>query len=288
MTYVGKILVLLIMAMSLVFLGVSVTAFVTVTNWKEANAKTQAELKKTQGLLATRDAEKKHAEANLEKAQSEFAATSKKYEDQDRRPDDRPEHRQGRDHPAPDHPDRRPGQCRLGRRRVPGPDPGDDRAPRPAQRLDRLGQQAQDRADREERPDPHPPGASSTPRSARPRGSARTSPRPSGRSAALGGSIDLSRLPSVGGDIPSDVEGKVAKVDPKTGKSLEISIGSDDGVTWAWSCILFRTQPMAEYLGKVRITAVDPDQAVAVVIGNTVHGKKIKEGDNVSSTLRSK
>jgi hypothetical protein len=45
MTYVGKILVLLIMAMSLVFLGVSVTAFVTVTNWKQATADKDKELK---------------------------------------------------------------------------------------------------------------------------------------------------------------------------------------------------------------------------------------------------
>ncbi len=44
---------------------------------------------------------------------------------------------------------------------------------------------------------------------------------------------------------------------------------------------------MPEYLGKVKVGLVEPDQAVANVIGNTVHGKKIMEGDNVSSTLRS-
>ncbi len=65
MTYVGKILVLLIMAMSLVFLGVSVTAFVTATNWKEATAKKDADLKKVQGQLATRESEKKDLEAKL-------------------------------------------------------------------------------------------------------------------------------------------------------------------------------------------------------------------------------
>ncbi len=50
---------------------------------------------------------------------------------------------------------------------------------------------------------------------------------------------------------------------------------------------LFRTSPQPEYLGKVKVGLVEPDQAVANVIGNTVHGKKIMEGDNVSSTLRS-
>ncbi len=82
MTYVGKILVLLIMAMSLVFLGVSVTAFVTATNWKEATAKKDAELKKVQGQLATSESGKKDAEAKLLTAQTDMAATSKKYEDQ--------------------------------------------------------------------------------------------------------------------------------------------------------------------------------------------------------------
>jgi hypothetical protein len=69
---------------------------------------------------------------------------------------------------------------------------------------------------------------------------------------------------------------------------MEISIGADDGIFVGMELYLFRTDPMPEYLGKVRVTAVDPDQAVALVIGKTVNGKKIKEGDNVSSTLRSK
>ncbi|HEY2154024.1 MAG TPA: hypothetical protein VGH33_00240, partial [Isosphaeraceae bacterium] len=82
MTYVGKILVLLIMAMSLVFLGVSVTAFVTATNWKEATAKKDAELKKVQGQLATSDSARKDAEAKFQTLQTDAAATTKKYEDQ--------------------------------------------------------------------------------------------------------------------------------------------------------------------------------------------------------------
>src|ERR1700743_3614707 len=82
MTYVGKILVLLIMAMSLVFLGVSVTAFVTATNWKEATAKKDADLKKVQGQLATSDSGKKDAEGKLLGLHTDLAATTKKYEDQ--------------------------------------------------------------------------------------------------------------------------------------------------------------------------------------------------------------
>ena len=39
MTFVGKILVILIMAFSLVFLGVSTVVFSTATNWKKKSAK---------------------------------------------------------------------------------------------------------------------------------------------------------------------------------------------------------------------------------------------------------
>ena len=44
---------------------------------------------------------------------------------------------------------------------------------------------------------------------------------------------------------------------------MEISIGSDDGLAVGQELYVFRTQPRAEYLGKVKIVAVDPDQAVA-------------------------
>ena len=52
------------------------------------------------------------------------------------------------------------------------------------------------------------------------------------------------------------------------------------------SCTSYRVSPRPEYLGKVAIVSVDPDQAVAKVIGNTYMGKKIKEGDIVSSTIK--
>ena len=37
---------------------------------------------------------------------------------------------------------------------------------------------------------------------------------------------------------------------------------------------------------KSSIVAVDPDQAVVKVVGKTYQGKKIKEGDIVSSTIK--
>ena len=88
-----------------------------------------------------------------------------------------------------------------------------------------------------------------------------------------------------GTESPPLVEGEVAKVDA-TNSKLEITIGSDDGLAVDHELFIFRTKPRPEYLGKIKIISVDPDQAVAKVIGKTIQGKKIQEGDIVSSTLK--
>ena len=67
---------------------------------------------------------------------------------------------------------------------------------------------------------------------------------------------------------------------------MEMTIGSDDGLVVGHELFIFRTIPRPEYIGKVVIVSVEPDRAVARVIGNTYQGKKIKEGDIVSSTIK--
>ena len=286
MTYVGKILVLLIMAMSLVFLGVSVTAFVTVTNWKTAHAKAQDDLKKVQGQLGTRDSEKKDAEAKLEQAKSELATTTKKYEDQ----------------LTAQTADLNTAKGEITQLNTTLTDAQANAALAVAEAQARTQEMTGLRGQLSASIDSGNKlkieqteknvqiltlqrQLDASERSAK--GLRENLAKALGQIRALGGSVDLSRAPSTS-DIPTDVEGKVLKVDPRTGRSVELSIGSDDGIYIGMELYLFRTQPMAEYLGKVKVTAVDPDQAVATVIGNTVNGKKIKEGDNVSSTLRSK
>lgn len=86
-------------------------------------------------------------------------------------------------------------------------------------------------------------------------------------------------------ESPPTVTGEVKAV--KLNKKVQLTIGSDDGLVVGHELFLYRTSPRAEYLGKIRVISVDPDQAVGEVIGNTIQGKKIKEGDRVSSTLRS-
>jgi len=88
-----------------------------------------------------------------------------------------------------------------------------------------------------------------------------------------------------GHENPPAVEGEVSRV-KSDNRSLEISIGSDDGLVPGHELFLYRTSPQPEYLGKVKVISVDPDQSVARVIGATINGKKIKEGDIVSSTIR--
>ena len=95
-------------------------------------------------------------------------------------------------------------------------------------------------------------------------------------------STDIAQIKGL--EAPPPVTGEVTKVDP-TNKRFEISIGADDGLVIGHELFLFRTKPRAEYLGRGQIIAVDPDQAVLRVMGSTVQGKKIKEGDIVSSTI---
>jgi len=100
-----------------------------------------------------------------------------------------------------------------------------------------------------------------------------------------GFSDDVSQVTSA--DSPPPVEGQVKKVD-KANKTVEISIGSDDGLVPGHELYLYRVSPRPEYLGRLKIMSVDPDQAVAKVIKGTVQSKKIQEGDIVSSTFRAR
>jgi multidrug efflux pump subunit AcrA (membrane-fusion protein) len=96
-------------------------------------------------------------------------------------------------------------------------------------------------------------------------------------------SDDISQLKGL--ESPPPVVGEVKRIDP-TNRVLELTIGGDDGLVPGHQLYIFRVKPRPEYIGKVTIITVDPDQSVAKVIGNTFQGKKIKEGDIVSSTIK--
>lgn len=96
-------------------------------------------------------------------------------------------------------------------------------------------------------------------------------------------SDDISQIRGL--ESPPPVVGEVKRVDA-TNRRLEASIGSNDGLVPGHELYLFRTSPRPEYIGKAEVLSVDPNQAVMQVIGKTYQGKKIQEGDIVSSTIK--
>lgn len=85
--------------------------------------------------------------------------------------------------------------------------------------------------------------------------------------------------------LPPDVDGQVLQAD-MLNRRFQISLGSDDGLVAGHELYVYRLQPRPEYLGKVKVQLVDSDQSVVTLIGNTPQGKKIQEGDLVSTTIR--
>jgi hypothetical protein len=96
-------------------------------------------------------------------------------------------------------------------------------------------------------------------------------------------SADTERIARM--DNPPDVEGHINRVDGRNSR-VQISIGSDDGLVVGNTLDMYRlTQPEPGYIGKIQVDAVDPDSAVGHVIGNTHQGKKIREGDIVTTKI---
>ena len=75
------------------------------------------------------------------------------------------------------------------------------------------------------------------------------------------------------------VQGLVATVD-KSGKVIEFTIGSDDGLFVGHTMEVFNKRK--QYLGRVKIIKVTPDKAVGKVI---IHRGKIRRGDYVATEL---
>src|SRR4051794_33006703 len=81
MTFVGKILVIVIMAFSLLFLGISTVVFSTATNWKDATAKEKTKLSalQTKNNDAVKDLEA--AKKDLATAKAQHEADTKQLND---------------------------------------------------------------------------------------------------------------------------------------------------------------------------------------------------------------
>ena len=281
MTQVGKILVLVIMAFSLIFLGISTMVFVTSKNWKDATAKKDAEVKKIKGELSNEQAKLAEAKKNLEDAQTvaqqattKFESHIKTLEDQNKR--DLAQIQQVRQDLAVAQQSARSSLEEVDSRRKETTLLRDQKAAVEKQANEYQLRQAElnDKIRELER---MLDTATKNNTDLRERVAKYTT-----LLTKAGLSTDIAQIRGL--EAPPPVTGEVKKVDP-TNKRLEITIGSDDGLVNGHELYLYRTAPRAEYLGRVQIIAVDPDQAVARVMGSTVQGKKIKEGDIVSSSI---
>jgi hypothetical protein len=283
MTFVGKILVILNMALSLVFLGVTTVAFTTSANWKEETEKQKKQVATLTTKVKTAEADKAAFQNQLTQAKADFDASTKQLANDNASLKTVNETAQNELTQARTaltdaqtnaglavaESQARTADLTLVRDQLSAAvkQSNDYKIEQTELNTKILTQQrALDAAERNAKQ------------------LRETSWRFAKKLQDKGLSTDLTGVSAT--EPTPEVEGKVLKVDALN-KSMEISLGSNDGLSEGQELFLFRTDP-PDYLGKVKIRATEPNQAVATVIGNTVNGKKIKEGDNVASTIRSK
>jgi multidrug efflux pump subunit AcrA (membrane-fusion protein) len=281
MTFVGKILVLIITALALVFLGVSTVVFTTATNWKKATDDQKKIVQKLQGETndlrnqlgglekdkqaaeATHKAALKQQEDRIAALQAEItqaqkdkeqAVTALEVAQQNAKTalEDSSARKQETDllREQKAAVEKQANEFKLRQTEL------NDKIRELSRMLETATNNANDLRDRVAR--------------------FQTLLRRNGLSD------DITQVK--GTETPPSVEGQVARVDDN--RTVELTIGSDDGLVPGHELYLYRIKPRPEFLGKVKIISVDPDQSVARVIGATIQGKKIKEGDIVSSTIR--
>jgi hypothetical protein len=282
MTHVGKILVLVIMAVSLVFLGISTVVFVTARNWKTATEEQKKEVQKVKKKLdeaqAGADAAKKErddAQAAAQQQKQTLDQRLRALEDQNKRDIDQITAVRGQLVTAQQSASstlaevqaRREETALLRQQKSAVEKQANEFKLRQAELLDHIRElervletATKNNTDLRERV-----------------------AKFSSLLRQNGLSDDISQIKGL--ESPPPVMGEIKRVDP-TGRRVEMTIGSDDGLVAGHELFAFRTKPRAEYLGKIQIITVDPDQAVGRLVGNTSQGKKIKEGDIVSSTIK--
>ncbi|MGA8350680.1 MAG: hypothetical protein WB773_23010 [Isosphaeraceae bacterium] len=282
MTFVGKILVIVIMAFSLIFLGISTVVFTTAKNWRSATEEQKKKVsdltKKLNDARAAVDASKK----DLDAAKANYDALSKKLNNQIQDQEAQIASAQAQitrvggevataemnaKTALEDAEARRKESLQIRDQKTAVEKQANEFKLKQAELNDRIRELeriletvTKHNSDLRE--------------------------RVAKFSALLrqnGLSDDISQIKGM--ESPPPVVGEVKRVDPSN-RRVELSIGSDDGLVVGHELFLFRQTPRPEYLGKITIISVDPDQAVGRVNGTTYQGKKIKEGDLVSSTIK--
>jgi len=282
MTFVGRILVIVIMLFSLIFLGISTVVYSTSKNWKTA---TQDERKKVDELkkkLSDAQAQKDAAAKGLEDAKNAFDALKKNLEnqiaaldDQNKRDNSQIQDVRGKLATAEQNAKLSLDEVEARRKETMLLRDQKSSVEKQANEFKLHQAELNDKIRELERMNETATKNNSDLRERVAKFS--TLLRQSGLSD------DISQIKGL--ESPPPVQGEVTKVDP-TNRRVEMTIGSDDGLVPGHELFVFRTSPRPEYVGKISIISVDPDQAVGKVVGHTYQGKKIKEGDIVSSTIK--
>ncbi len=282
MTFVGKILVILIMAFSLVFLGVSTVVFTTATNWSARAATQKTEIGKLQVKLNDLDARVKDAQGKLDTARQDHSKVVGERENRIKDLEKQVGEAQGEMTQARSQLEvaQKNAQVALAEAtaRKGEIDVLAETLTKAQTQANQFNNQNIELTDRIRVLD-------------REKGTAEQNARDLRNSTAKMSAFlrenGFSTQNFEGTDpnsVPPEVDGRVNQVNVGN-TSMEISIGSNDGLRVGQKFQLFRTQPRPEYLGKVKIVSVYPNKAVAEVVGRTVGGKKIMEGDSVASTF---
>ncbi len=281
MTFVGKILVIVIMVFALFFLALSTVVFTTAKNWKDETARLKTEIQKFQGQVSELNGQVEQRKQELTKAQAEHQQQVQMLEG---RIDQLTQENQVKQNELTQQRTELATATETARQAL-------AEASARKGETDLLRQQlaeVQDLANKYQ--------LQQTSLYDQIRVLKRELETAQGnnkdlreRVALLAGvirskglSTDIQQIKAVG--VPPKVEGEVQRVS-ENNQRVEITIGSDDGVVVGHEFDIWRTEPNPDYIGRIRIESVDPDQAVGRVIGKTVQGKKIQEGDRVTPEI---
>ncbi len=285
MTFVGKILVILIMAFSLVFLGVSTVVFTTATNWKTRSETQKAELAKLQTKAGDSENRAKTADAGLNNARAEHTKVVIERENRIKELEKKVTDAETQETAARSQLETAQKNAGVAlaeaTARKGETDTLAETLTKAQNQANQFNTQNLDLTDRIRILEREKATAEQNAKDLR-----NFKAKTLAFLQSKGISADKINEADAGSAVPQ-VEGRVNQVDAAN-KSMEISIGSNDGLATGQEFFLYRTQPRQEFLSKVKIVAVYPNKAVADVIGQTVNRKKILEGDIVASTLNAR
>ena len=282
MTFVGKILVILIMAFSLVFLGVSTVVFSTATNWKTKAEATKSELAKKTSLASDYDNRAKEAENKLKNEiadhQTVVTAKENKIKELDQK---------ARDADAQSAASRsalevaqKNAQVALAEAtaRKAETDTLNDTLNKAQTQATQFNAQNLELTDRIRILERQKETAEQNAKDLRTYKAKITA-------WAVSKGLSLNDAEQFeANSVAPKVDGRVTEVDARN-KTMVVSIGSNDGIASGQELLLYRLQPQTRFIGRVKILTTYPDKAVAEVINQTQFRIKIQEGDIVSSSF---